>query len=83
MNREGILWIGQLEPYMTEEFLRNSLSLMGEEDSLTKVKIIKNKYTGAMATYGFLQFDSDAAALMAMHKLNGKIIPHSQPVSIL
>lgn len=64
---------------MTERFLRNVLSLMGEEESLTKVKIIKNKYTGETATYGFLQFESDAAALMVMHKLNGKIIPNSQP----
>jgi len=79
MSREGILWIGSLEPYMTERFLRNVLSLMGEEESLTKVKIIKNKYTGASATYGFIQFESDAAALMVMHKLNGKIIPNSQP----
>ena len=37
--------------------------------------------TGQTASYGFIHFDSDAAALMAMHKLNGKIIPHSQPVS--
>ena len=79
MSREGALWIGGLEPYMTEEFLRNSLSLMGEEDSLVAVKIIRNKYTGALATYGFITFNSDAAALMVMHKLNGKIIPNSQP----
>lgn len=79
MSREGALWIGGLEEYMTEDFLRNSMSLMGEEDSLVLVKRIKNKYTGALATYGFLSFESDAAALMAMHKLNGKIIPNSQP----
>ena len=65
---------------MTEHFIRNALSLMGEDDSLNKVKLIRNKYTGELATYGFLQFDSDAAALMTMHKLNGKIIPNSQPV---
>lgn len=79
MNREGALWIGGLEEYMTEDFLRNSMSLMGEEDSLVLVKRIRNKYTSALATYGFLTFESDAAALMAMHKLNGKIIPNSQP----
>ena len=44
-------------------------------------QFIKNKFTGEMATYGFINFDSDAAALMAMHKLNGKIIPNSQPVT--
>merc|ERR1712242_451700 len=64
---------------MTEDFLRNSMSLMGEEDSLVLVKRIRNKYTSALATYGFITFESDAAALMAMHKLNGKIIPNSQP----
>ena len=76
----SLLFILQLEEYMTEDFLRNSLSLMGEEDSLVLVKRIRNKYTSALATYGFLTFESDAAALMAMHKLNGKIIPNSQPV---
>lgn len=44
-------------------------------------QFIKNKFTGEMATYAFIQFESDAAALMAMHKLNGKIIPSSQPVT--
>ena len=66
---------------MTEKFLKNAMSLMGEDESLTKVQIIRNKFTGQLASYGFLQFDSDASALMAMHKLNGKIIPNSQPVS--
>lgn len=79
MSREGILWIGALEPYMTEAFLRDALSLMGEDESLNKVKLIRNKFTNELATYGFLQFDSDAAALMTMHKLNGKMIPNSQP----
>merc|ERR1719288_605364 len=55
------------------------MSLMGEEDSLLSVKRIRNKYTGVLATYGFLSFESDASALMAMHKLNGKIIPNSTP----
>ena len=42
--------------------------------------MIKNKFTGEPASYGFINFDNDPAALMAMHKLNGKIIPNSQPV---
>ena len=42
--------------------------------------MIKNKFTGEPASYGFINFDSDPSALMAMHKLNGKIIPSSQPV---
>ena len=45
-------------------------------------QVIKNKFTGEPASYGFINFDSDPAALMAMHKLNGKIIPNSTPVSL-
>ena len=70
----------QLEPYMDEDFLRSSLALMGE-DKVVSIKVIKNKFTGEPASYGFINFDCDPSALMAMHKLNGKIIPNSQPVS--
>lgn len=70
----------KLEPYMDEEFLTKGLALMGETGVLS-IKVIKNKFTGEPASYGFVNFDSDPAALMAMHKLNGKIIPNSQPVS--
>jgi len=78
MSREGALWIGGLEPYMDEEFLKGALSMMGEENVIS-IKVIKNKFTGEPASYGFINFDSDPAALMAMHKLNGKIIPNSTP----
>ena len=70
----------QLEKYMTEDFLKKAFDSMGE-DSVVSIKVIKNKFTGELASYGFVHFDSDAAALMAMHKLNNKIIPNSQPVS--
>merc|ERR1712066_380127 len=52
--------------------------MMGEENVIS-IKVIKNKFTGEPASYGFINFDSDPAALMAMHKLNGKIIPNSTP----
>ena len=65
---------------MTEDFLKKAFDSMGE-DSVVSIKVIKNKFTGELASYGFVHFDSDAAALMAMHKLNNKIIPNSQPVS--
>ena len=74
----SLMHISQLEKYMTEDFLNNAFELMGEE-SIVSIKVIKNKFTGEPAPYGFVHFDSDAAALMAMHKLNNKIIPHSQP----
>jgi len=76
--KEGVLWMGGLADYMTEKFLRDSFSSLGEND-VEKVEIVKNKFTGNPAGYGFVYFDTDASALMAMHKLNGKTIPHSQP----
>lgn len=78
MSREGALWIGGLEPYMDDEFIKSGLALMGES-LVHSIKVIKNKFTGEAASYGFINFDNDPAALMAMHKLNGKIIPNSQP----
>ena len=41
--------------------------------------MIKNKFTGGAAGYGFINFISDNVALTCMHKLNGKIIPGTQP----
>ncbi|XP_059088457.1 tRNA selenocysteine 1-associated protein 1-like isoform X1 [Tigriopus californicus] len=63
---------------MDEDFIRGAFAAMGETNVLT-IKIIKNKFTGEPASYGFVNFDSDPSALMAMHKLNGKIMPNSQP----
>jgi len=70
--------MGGLADYMTEKFLREGFSSLGETD-VERVEIVKNKFTGKPAGYGFVYFDTDASALMAMHKLNGKTIPNSQP----
>ena len=64
---------------MDEDFLKSALALMGES-LVSSIKVIKNKFTGEPASYGFINFDNDPAALMAMHKLNGKIVPNTQPV---
>jgi len=70
--------MGGLDPYMTDKFLNNAFLSLGEEDVLS-ISIVKNKFTGEAAGYGLIHFDTDASALMAMHKLNGKIVPNSQP----
>ena len=58
MSREGALWIGGLETYMDEEFLMKCLNTMGEH-SILSIKVIKNKFTGGAAGYGFINFVSD------------------------
>jgi RNA recognition motif-containing protein len=78
MSREGALWIGGLETYMDEDFIQKALHMMGEVNLLS-IKVIKNKFTGGAAGYGFINFISDQVALTCMHKLNGKIIPNTNP----
>ncbi|KAK7873570.1 hypothetical protein R5R35_009275 [Gryllus longicercus] len=69
------LWMGNLEPYMTESFIMTAFQRMGE--SPQNVKVMRNKYTGEPAGYCFVHFSTDEAALNAMHKLNGKLIPNT------
>jgi len=63
---------------MDEPFIIHAFKAMGEETVLN-VKIMTNKYTGHNTGYGFVNFTSDEAALSAMHKLNGKNIPGTNP----
>lgn len=79
MSREGALWIGGLESYMDEAFIMAALQASGEGNGLTSIKVIKNKYTGEPATYGFINYVSDHNALLALHRLNGKIVPNTNP----
>jgi len=63
---------------MDENFIIAAFRALGEEN-VQNVKVMKNRYTGHPAGYCFVNFSSDQAALTAMHKLNGKVIPNSQP----
>lgn len=51
---------------------------MGEQPQT--VRLMRNKYTGEPAGYCFVNFLSDEQAIDAMHKLNGKPIPGTNPV---
>lgn len=66
---------------MTESFIMNAFHKMGEQPQT--VKVMRNRYTGEPAGYCFVHFPTDEMALDAMHKLNGKVIPGSNPVSIV
>jgi len=80
MSRNGSLWIGGLEDYMDEEFILKCLNAMGETYSgVVSIKVVKNKFTGQHAGYGFINFVNDNFALTTMHKLNGKVMPNSNP----
>lgn len=57
-----------------------SFELMGEKPEA--IKVMRNKHTGLPAGFGFCQFRDEKQAMEILHKLNGKIIPYSQPVCI-
>lgn len=63
---------------MTENFVIAAFHKMGEDPQT--VRLMRNKYTGEPAGYCFVNFQSDEQAIDAMHKLNGKPIPGTNPI---
>lgn len=63
---------------MTENFIMAAFRKMGEDPQT--VKLMRNKYTGEPAGYCFVHFPSDEQSVDAMHKLNGKPIPGTNPI---
>ncbi|KAF9537374.1 hypothetical protein EC957_008386 [Mortierella hygrophila] len=71
------LWMGELEPWMDENWIRGTWYSAGEQVS---VKMIRDKYTGASAGYCFVELSSPAAAVKAITTLNGMLIPGTNKV---
>lgn len=68
------LWMGDLEPYMDENFIR---SLFYEDlDKLVAVKVQRDRYTGNPVGYGFLDFVSNAAAHSVLNKYSNRPMPN-------
>jgi len=63
---------------MTESFITGAFQKMGEYPK--NVKLMRNKNTGETAGYAFVDFYDPVSV---MHKLNGKYIPGTNPVSNL
>jgi len=66
------LWMGELEPWIDENFVRSIWYNMGET---VNVKMIRDKFSGN-AGYCFVDFASPDAAAKALG-LNGSLIPNS------
>jgi RNA recognition motif-containing protein len=62
------IYVGNLSFGTTEEELR---SLFGEHGTVTRVAIIKDKYTGESRGFGFIDMDDDSQAAAAIEALNG------------
>ncbi|XVF87714.1 hypothetical protein PTKIN_Ptkin18bG0142800 [Pterospermum kingtungense] len=67
------LWIGDLQYYMDENFLLSCFPQTGE---ITSVKVIRNKQTGQVEGYGFIEFVSRAAAERVLQTYNGTPMPN-------
>lgn len=67
------LWMGELEPWMDEGFVKNVFSTVAGED--VNVKVIRDRNSGN-AGYCFVEFATPEAANKAL-ALNGNAVPNS------
>jgi len=77
-GHQKTLWIGDLAPWMDEEFL---YSVFSPTKQLVSVKIIRNKATGASEGYAFLEMSSYEAAEQVLQVYNGRNIPGTSNMS--
>ena len=66
------MWIGDLDPWMDENYVLSMFAHVGEAASS---KIIRDKQTGVPAGYGFVYFTSPTAAAKALELLRGQLMP--------
>ena len=70
MSTENRLWMGNIEPLMTEEIIMKSFNDYGFYPS--SIKMIKDKRLNLMPNYSFINFDDMGEANKALIQLNGK-----------
>ncbi|XWS15587.1 hypothetical protein CRYUN_Cryun34aG0013500 [Craigia yunnanensis] len=69
------LWIGDLQYYMDENYLMSCFPQTGE---IASVKVIRNKQTGQVEGYGFIEFVSRATAERVLQTYHGTPMPHGE-----
>ncbi|CAM8942318.1 unnamed protein product [Rhodiola kirilowii] len=68
------VWVGDLHPWMDENFLHNCFASTGE---IASIKVIRNKQTGLSEGYGFVEFHSHAAAEKVLQSYPGMMMPNT------
>ncbi|CAN2388057.1 tRNA selenocysteine 1 associated protein 1 [Pristimantis euphronides] len=71
------LWMGDVDESMNEDFISQAFKTMGEP--VLSVKIIRNRFTGALSGYCFIEFPKQVSAVRCLANLNGKLIPGVVP----
>ncbi|KAM9488602.1 tRNA selenocysteine 1-associated protein 1-like isoform 4-T4 [Clarias gariepinus] len=73
------LWMGNVDPYMDENFVSRAFATMGE--LVVSVRIVRNKADRYAAGYCFVELPDEATAERCLRKVNGKPLPRSMPVA--
>ena len=63
------IYVGNISSQLTEEELKEAFTAYGE---ITSVKLIKDRYTGELRGFGFVEMPEKAEAEAAIAALNGK-----------
>ncbi|XBI45028.1 hypothetical protein VPH35_109586 [Triticum aestivum] len=74
-NEVRTLWLGDLQYWMDENYVYNCFASTGEVQS---VKLIRDKQTGQLQGYGFIEFTSRAGAERALQTFNGAMMPNAE-----
>ncbi|AQK46325.1 Polyadenylate-binding protein RBP45C [Zea mays] len=67
------LWIGDLQYWMDDNYVFGCFSNTGE---VQNVKLIRDKNSGQLQGYGFVEFTSRAAAERVLQTYNGQMMPN-------
>ena len=73
MSAKNTLWMGDIEPWMTEQIIINSFQYFNLYP--INVKLIKDKKKNINRTYCFITFKNIEDAVNALCNLNGKKLP--------
>ncbi|KAG8046680.1 hypothetical protein GUJ93_ZPchr0008g12942 [Zizania palustris] len=72
-NEVRTLWIGDLQYWMDENYISACFAPSGE---LQSVKLIRDKQTGQLQGYGFIEFTTRAGAERVLQTYNGAMMPN-------
>ena len=73
---ESTLWMGDIEPWMTQEIIKNSFFEYGIKPS--SIKMIKDHKLNISKNFCFINFENMVEANNALINLNGKKIPKTE-----
>lgn len=76
-TESNALWMGDLEPWMDENFV---FSLFAHTGEATHAKIIRDKQSGKPSGYGFVYFTSQLAAQKVLENFSNQPIPGTNKV---